>query len=121
SGIGMNSVVRPALASASLVSSTEAFLMKVGSCGLRQIPSYTAVTSIEPTLYLYTPLVGSSGAWAYAGSTKASLLSCRPKAAATAAEARTPRRDIISIDILPIPVGRGAHGADRAMPPCRET
>ena len=50
SGIGMNSVVRPALASASFVSSTEAFLMKVGSCGLRQIPSYTAVTSIDPTL-----------------------------------------------------------------------
>ena len=39
SGIGMNSVVRPALASAALVSSTEAFLMKVGSCGLRQMPS----------------------------------------------------------------------------------
>jgi hypothetical protein len=52
SGIGMNSVVRPALASAAFVSSTEAFLIKVGSCGLRQIPSYTAVTSMDPTLYL---------------------------------------------------------------------
>ena len=52
SGIGMNSVVRPAAASAAFVSSTEAFLMKVGSWGLRQMPSYTAVTSMDPTLYL---------------------------------------------------------------------
>ncbi len=51
-GIGMNSVVMPALARANLVSSTDAFLMKVGSCGFRQMPSYKAVTSIEPTLYL---------------------------------------------------------------------
>src|SRR6476646_1680774 len=101
SGIGMNSVVRPALASACLVSSTEAFLMRVGSCGLRQMPSYTAVTSIEPTLYLNTPLAGSSGISAWAGPIKASFLPGRPKAAATAAEARTPRRDMVIIDVLP--------------------
>ena len=39
SGIDTKSVVSPALASASLVSSTEAFLMKAGSCGFSQMPS----------------------------------------------------------------------------------
>ena len=39
SGIGMKSVVSPALASAALVSSTLTPLMKAGSCGLRQMPS----------------------------------------------------------------------------------
>ena len=38
-GIGMYSVVIPALASAALVSSTLAFLMNAGSCGFFQIPS----------------------------------------------------------------------------------
>src|SRR5882757_4416365 len=32
---------------------------------------------------------------------KASLLSFKPKAAATAAEARTSRRDMVNIDVLP--------------------
>jgi hypothetical protein len=39
SGIGMYSVVMPALASAALVSSTLAFLMNAGSCGFFQIPA----------------------------------------------------------------------------------
>jgi hypothetical protein len=39
SGIDTKSVVNPALARASLVSSTEAFLMKAGSCGFSQMPS----------------------------------------------------------------------------------
>ena len=39
SGIGTKAAVRPALESASLVSSTDAFLMKSGSWGLRQMPS----------------------------------------------------------------------------------
>ncbi len=39
SGIDTNSVGSPALPSASLVSSTEAFLMNAGSCGFSQIPS----------------------------------------------------------------------------------
>ena len=39
SGIDTNSVDSPALPSAALVSSTEAFLMKAGSCGFSQMPS----------------------------------------------------------------------------------
>ena len=55
SGIGTYSPVCPALTNASLVSSTEAFLMKVGSCGFRQMPSYSIVTAIEPTLKRRNP------------------------------------------------------------------
>ena len=50
SGIGMNSVVRPALASAALVSSTEASLMKVDRAVCCDVVIYV-VTSMDPTLY----------------------------------------------------------------------
>jgi hypothetical protein len=39
SGIGTKATVRPDFESASLVSSTDAFLMKLGSWGFRHMPS----------------------------------------------------------------------------------